>query len=81
MDTLHISTLFPDGSHVDTTCWCVAGGAGVRESRHLPAGEAAGGGRQGPGPLLHHALHRHLQEGRPQDRQLRCSAPGGENMK
>ena len=38
------------------------GGAGVREGRHLPAGQAADGGSQGARRLLHHPLRRHLRE-------------------
>ena len=44
---------------------CSPGGAGVREGGHLPAGEAEARRRQGARHLLHPALHRPLQEGRP----------------
>ena len=47
-----------------------AGGAGVREGGHLPAGEAEARRRQGARHLLHPALHRPLQEGRPYYLQL-----------
>ena len=38
------------------------GGAGVRESSHLQAGQAAGGRRQGTGRVLHHPVCGHLRE-------------------
>ena len=34
----------------------------------------------GSGNILHHPLHRYLQEGRPQDRQLRCASTRGEAL-
>ena len=41
------------------------GGSGVRTFRHLPPWSPAEGGRKGAGDILHHTVHRHLQEGRP----------------
>ena len=38
------------------------GGAGVRESRHLPAGQAGDGRSAGPGRVLHHPVCGHLRE-------------------
>ncbi len=42
------------------------GGSGVRAFRHLPPRSPAEGGRKGAGDILHHTVHRHLQEGRPE---------------
>ena len=39
-----------------------AGGAGVRESRHLPAGQAADGGSSGSRGLLRDSLRGCLRE-------------------
>ena len=50
---------------------------GVRKSRHLPAGAAAGGRGAGPGRVLHPPLRGHVREGRHEDSQLRDPAPGG----
>ena len=36
---------------------CGAGGAGVREVRHIPAGQTEGRGSQGSRDILHPSLH------------------------
>ncbi len=54
------------------------GGTRVRASGGIPLGSPAVRRSQGSRPLLHHALHRHVQEGRPQDGLLRRAPSGGE---
>ena len=55
-----------------------AGGAGVREGRHIPAGPTAAGWGQGSRHLLRLALHRVLREGRPQDHHTWRPSTGGQ---
>ena len=52
--------------------------AGVRESRHLPAGEDPARRRQVPRPPLHAALHRQAHRHRPPHPGVRRGAAGGE---
>ena len=56
----------------------VAGGAGVRESRHLPAGEDPARRRQVARSPLHAALHRQAHRHRPPHPGVRRGAAGGE---
>ena len=65
------------GHHPGVALYVCEGGPGVREGGHLQAGKAEGRGSEGTRPVLHHALHWHLQEGRPQDSQLWCSSTRG----
>ena len=58
---------------------CCAGGAGVREGRHLQAGQAEAGGGQGARHILCAALHRPLQEGGSSYRHIRRPSSGGES--
>ncbi len=61
-----------------TTFSLFSGGPRVRAVGDFPPWSSAQGRCQGSGHLLHHPLHRHVQEGRPQDGLFRCSAAGGE---
>ena len=45
-----------------SNCQLCQGGAGVREGRHLQAGQAESRWSQGAGTLLRHALHWYLQK-------------------
>ena len=56
-----------------------AGGAGVREGRHLQAGQAEAGGGQGARHILCPSLHRPLQEGGSSYRHIRRPSSGGES--
>ena len=55
----------------------ITGRSRVRASRRVPAGSPEIWRCQGPGPVLHHAVRRLLQEGGSQNRLLRCPSTRG----
>ena len=58
----HLLLLPVPGDHPRVSLHVCQGGAGVREGRHLQAGQAESRWSQGAGTLLRHALHWYLQK-------------------
>ena len=58
----HLLFLPVPGDHPRVSLHVCQGGAGVREGRHLQAGQAESRWSQGAGTLLRHALHWYLQK-------------------